>query len=44
MTMSELDPLDKELGKDKARDVLGDYLDEAETAVKEFLVSSSMSF
>ena len=35
--MSKLDPLDKELGKDKVRDVLGDYLDEAETAVKELI-------
>ena len=34
VTMSELDPLDKELGKDKVKDVLGDYLSETETAVR----------
>ena len=32
--MSELDPLIKELGKDKERDVLGDYLSETETTVR----------
>ena len=35
MTTSYL--LDKELGKDKVKDVLGDYLDEAETAVKDLI-------
>ena len=34
VTTSELDPLDKELRKDKVRDVLGDYLIETETAVR----------
>ena len=37
VTMSELDPLDKELGKDKVRDVLGDYLSETETAVRNWV-------
>ena len=34
VTTSELDPLDKELRKDKVKDVLGDYLSETETAVR----------
>ena len=34
VTMSKLDPLDKELGKDKVRDVLGDYLSETKTTVR----------
>ena len=39
VTTSDL--LDKELGKDKVKDVLGDYLDEAETAVKDLIRAHS---
>ena len=41
VTMSELDSLDKELGKDTVTDVLGDYIDETETAVKDLIRGSS---
>ena len=30
--MPKLDPLDKELGKETVKDVLGDYIDEADAA------------
>ena len=42
-TTSELDPLDKELGKDKVRDVLGDYLNETETAVRDLICANQGS-
>ena len=39
-TTSKLYPLDKELGKDKVKDPLGDYLNETETAVRDLICAN----
>ena len=41
VTMSELNPLDKELGKDKVNNMLGDYyLEETVSAVKKLICAN----